>query len=88
MNSVTLDWMDLVVIVSTFASCAAVGWFAAGLARRFETLKPMKPLTPVVDVQQIEVTVVDRGWKRWRRAARIDVDRSQSSPRKILSLLG
>ena len=64
-----------------------VGWFAAWLVGRFETVKPVEPVAPVVDVQQIEVTVVDRGWKRWRRAARIDADGFQGSPRKILSLL-
>ena len=87
MNSRTLDWMDLAVILSTFASCGVMGWFAACLVRRFEPAKPIKPVAPVVDVLQIEVTVVDRGWKRWRRAARIDADGFQGSPRKILSLL-
>jgi hypothetical protein len=87
MNSVTLDWMDLVVILSKFIGCAVVGWFAARLVRRFETVKPMKPVAPVVHVQQIEVTVVDRGWKRWRRKDRIDAGGFQGSPRKILSLL-
>jgi hypothetical protein len=86
MNSVTLDWMDLAVILSTFVSCAVVGWFAACLVRRFETVEPMEPVAPVVDVQQIEVTVVDRGWRRWRRKDRIDADSFQGSPRKILSL--
>jgi hypothetical protein len=88
MNSVTLDWMDLAVILSTFVSCGVVGWFAAWLVSRFETVKPMRPVAPVIDVQQIEVTVVDRGWKRWRRrTAGTDADRFQGSPRKILSLL-
>jgi hypothetical protein len=87
MNSVTLDWIDLAVILSTFVSCAMVGWFAAWLVGRFETVKPVEPVAPVVDVQQIEVTVVDRGWKCWRRKARIEADGFQGSPRKILSLL-
>jgi len=69
MNSVTLDWLDLTVILSTFAACAVVGWFAACLMSRFEIVKPMEPVAPVVDVQQIDVTVVDRGWRRWRRTA-------------------
>jgi hypothetical protein len=86
MNSVTLHWMDLAVILSTFASCGVVGWFAACLVRRFEVVNPIEPVAPVVDVQQIEVTVVDRGWKRWRRTAGTDADRFQGSPRKILSL--
>ena len=69
MNSVTLDWMDLAVILSTFVSCAVVGLLAAFLMSRFEAVNPMEPVAPVVDVQHIEVTVVDRGWKRWRMKA-------------------
>ena len=89
MNSATLDWLDLTVILSTFAACAAVGWFAARLMNRFEVVKPIKLMrAPIMDVQQIEVTVVDRGWRRWRRTAGADEDKSQGSPRKILSLTG
>ena len=58
MNSVTLDWLDLTVILSTFAACAAVGWFAARQMNRFEVVKPMEPVAPIRNVQQIEVTVV------------------------------
>ena len=86
MNSVTLDWLDLTVILSTFAACAVVGWFAGCLINRFEVVKPMERVAPVVDVQQIEVTLVDRGWRRWRRTAGAGADRFQASPRKILSL--
>ena len=74
MNSVTLDWLDLIVILSTFASCAVVGWFAGYLMNRFELVKPMEPVAPIVDVQQIDVTVVNRGWRRWRK----DSDRKLS----------
>jgi hypothetical protein len=69
MNSATLDWLDLTVILSTFAACAAVGWFAARLMNRFEVVEPMEPVAPIRDVQQIEVTVVDRGWRVRRRPA-------------------
>ena len=86
MNSATLDWLDLTVILSTFAACAAVGWFAAYLMNRFEVVKPVEPVAPIMDVQQIEVTVVDRGWRRWRRTAGADEDKSQGSARKILVL--
>jgi hypothetical protein len=86
MNSVTLDWLDLTVILSTFAACASMGLFAACLMNRFEVVNPMEPVAPMVEVQQIEVTVVDRGWRRWRRTARAAADRFQGSPRKILSL--
>jgi hypothetical protein len=37
-NSVTLDWMNLAVILSTFFSCAVAGWFATCLVRRFVTV--------------------------------------------------
>jgi hypothetical protein len=70
MNSVTLDWLDLTVILSTFAACAVVGWFAACLMNRFEVVKPMEPVAPIVDVQQIEVTVVDRGWRHLTKIGR------------------
>ena len=87
MNSVTLDWLDLTVILSTIAACAVVGWFAACRMSRFEVVKPMEPAAPAMDVQQIEVTVVDRGWRRWRRTAGTGVDRFQGSPeRSSLSL--
>jgi hypothetical protein len=82
MNSVTLDWLDLTVILSTFAACAVVGWIAACLMNRFEVVKPMEPVAPIMDVQQIEVTVVDRGWRRWRRTAGTGVDRFQGSPER------
>jgi hypothetical protein len=86
MNSVTLDWLDLTVILSTFATCAVVGWYAGCLMSRFEVVELMEPVAPIVDVQQIEVTLVDRGWRRWRRTAGADTDRFQGSARKILSL--
>jgi hypothetical protein len=86
MNSVTLDWLDLTVILSTFAACASMGLFAAWLMNRFEVVKPMDPVAPMVEVQQIEVTVVDRGLRRWRRTARAAADSFQSSSRKLLSL--
>jgi len=86
MNSVTLDWLDLTVILSTFAACAVVGWFAGCLINRFEVVKPMEPAAPIVEVQQIEVTVVDRGWRVRRRTAWADKGKIQGSPRKILSL--
>ena len=41
---------------------------------RFEVVKPIELVAPVVDVRQIEVTVVDPGWKRWRMAAGTDAD--------------
>jgi len=82
MNSVTLDWLDLIVILSTFASCAVVGWFAGCLMNRFELVKPMEPVAPIVNVQQSEVTVVNRGW----RTAGANEVKIQDSPRKILSL--
>ena len=69
MNSVTLDWLDLTVILSIFAACAVVGWFAGCLINRFEVVKPMEPAAPIADVEQIEVTVVDRGWRVRRRTA-------------------
>jgi hypothetical protein len=68
MNSATLDWLDLTVILSTFAACAAVGWFAARQMNRFEVVKPMEPVAPIRNVQQIEVTL-DRGWRVRRRTA-------------------
>jgi hypothetical protein len=86
MNSVTLDWLDLSIILSIFAACAVVGWYAGCLMNRFEGVKPIEPVTPMVDVQQIEVTLVDPGWRRWRRTAEADADRSQGSARKTLSL--
>jgi hypothetical protein len=86
MNGVTLDWLDLSVILLTVAACAVVGWFAARLMSRFEVVKPREPVAPVVEVQQIEVTVVDRGWRRWRRTAGTAADNFQGSPRKTLSL--
>jgi predicted TIM-barrel fold metal-dependent hydrolase len=70
MNSITLDWLDLTAILSTFAACAVVGWFVACLMNRFQAIERTEPVTPIVEVQQIEVTVVDRGWRRWRRTAR------------------
>jgi hypothetical protein len=91
MNSVTFDWLDLTIILSTFAACAVVGWYAGCLMNRFEVVKPIEvvrpiePVAPVVDVQQIEVTLVDRGWKR-RRTAGPDASKFQPSARKILSL--
>ena len=69
MNSVTLDCLDLSVILSTFAACAVVGWFAACLMSRFEVVKPTEPAAPVANVRQIEVIVVDRGFGRRRRTA-------------------
>jgi hypothetical protein len=86
MNSVTFDWLSLTVILSTFAACAVVGWFAARLMNRFEVVKGMEPVAPIVEVQQIDVTVVDRGWRRWRRTAGANADGFQASPQKILSL--
>jgi hypothetical protein len=86
MNSVTLDWLDMIVIFSVFAACAMVGWLAACLMRRFEVVKPREPIAPVEDAQRIEVTVVDRGWRRWRRRAVAEANRVHGSPRKILSL--
>jgi hypothetical protein len=86
MNSVTFGWLDLAVILSIFAACALIGLFAARLMNRMEVVKPMESLAPMVEVQQIEVTVVDRGLRRWRRTARAAADTFQGSPRKILSL--
>ena len=86
MNSATLDWLDLTVILSILAACAVVGWYAGCLMNRFEAVKPMEPVAPIMEVQQIEVTVVDRGWRRWRRTAGADEDKFQGSSRKILSL--
>jgi hypothetical protein len=86
MNSVTLDWLDMSVIFSVFAACAMVGWLAARLMSRFDVVKPEEPAAPVEDAQRIEVTVVDRGWSRWRRRAVAEADRVQGSSRKILSL--
>ena len=85
MNSVTLDWLDLTVILSTFAACAVVGWFAACRMSRFEVVKPMEPVAPIRNVQQIEVTL-DRGWRVRRRTAGADEGKIQVSPRKILSV--
>jgi hypothetical protein len=85
MNSVTLDWLDLTVILSILAACAVVGWYAGCLMNRFEAVKPMVPVAPKVDVQQIEVTLVNRGWRRWR-TAEAEADRFQDPVRKILSL--
>ena len=79
MNSVTLDWLDLTVILSTFAACAVVGWYAGCLMNRFDVVKPIKRVAPIVDVQQIEVTLVDRGRSRWRRTAGAEADRFQGS---------
>jgi hypothetical protein len=76
----------LTVILSTFAACAVVGWFAALLMNRFEDVNRMEAAEPIVEVQQIEVTVVDRGLRRWRRTARAGADKFQASPGKILSL--
>jgi hypothetical protein len=87
MNSVTFDWLALAVILSTFAACAVVGWFAAYLMNRSKVLKPMEPVAPIVEVQQIEFTIVDQGWRRWRRTSRANAKRFQASPRKILFLL-
>jgi hypothetical protein len=84
MNSFTVDWLDLTVILSTFLTCAVIGWFAACLMNRFEVVKPMEPVVPILDVKQIEVTVVDRGWRRWRRTAGADADRFKGSPPKVL----
>jgi hypothetical protein len=86
MNSVTLDWLDLTIVLSTFASCAVMGWAAGCLMNRFEAVKPMEPVAPIVDAQQIEVTVVNRGWRCWRGTEGAGADRFQGSPRKILSL--
>jgi hypothetical protein len=89
MNNVTLDWLDMIVIFSVFAACAVVGWLAACLMSRVEAVKPREPrepMAPVEDAQRIEVTVVDRGWSRWRRRAGVEANRFQGSPRKILSL--
>ena len=86
MNSVTLDWLDMTVIFCVFAACALVGWLAACLMSRFEVVKPREPMASVEDAQRIEVTVVDRGWNRWRRRAGVEANRFQGSPRKILSL--
>jgi hypothetical protein len=87
MNSVTLDWLDLTVILSIFAACTAVGWFAACQMNSFELIKPMEPVAPIVDVQQIEVTVVDRGWRvRRRRTAGPMRAKFKVHPEKILSL--
>ena len=86
MNSVTLDWLDMIVIFSVFAACAVVGWLAACLMSRVEAVKPREPMAPVEDAQRIEVTVVDRGWSRWRRRAGVEANRFQGSSRKILSL--
>jgi hypothetical protein len=86
MNSVTFDWLSLTVILSTFAACAVVGWFAARLVNRFEDVNRMEAVEPIVEVQQIEVTVLDQGLRRWRRAARASADKFQASPGKILSL--
>lgn len=87
MNNVVFDWLDLIVILSTITACAVVGWFASRLMNRFEAIQQIEPVAPAVDVQQIEVSVVDRGWRRWRRIARTDADSFQgSSNRKILFL--
>jgi hypothetical protein len=86
MNSVTLDWLDLTVILSTFAACAVVGWFAARLMNRFEFVKPMEPVAPIRDVQQIEVTVVDRGSRVRRRTTGSMRAKLKVHPEKILSL--
>ena len=86
MNSVTLDWLDLTVILSAFAACASMGLFAAWRMNRFEVVKPRDPVTPMAEAQQIEVTVVDRGLRRWRRTTRAAEDSFQSSSRKLLSL--
>jgi hypothetical protein len=86
MNSVTLDWLELTVILAAFAACASMGLFAAWLMNRFEVVKPTEPVAPMGKVQQIEVPVVDRGLRRWRRTARAAADNFQSSSRKLLSL--
>jgi hypothetical protein len=86
-NNVVIDWLDLTVILSTITACAVVGWFGSRRMNRFEAIKQIEPVAPVVDVQQIEVSVVDRGWRQWRRIARTDADRFQGpSNRKILFL--
>jgi hypothetical protein len=82
MNSVTFDWLSLTVILSTFAACAVVGWFAARLVNRFEDVNRMEAVEPIVEVQQIEVTVVDQGLRRWRRAARVSADKFQLHPER------
>jgi hypothetical protein len=85
MNSVTLDWLDLTIILSTFAACAVVGWYAGCLMNRFQVVKPIEvvrpiePVAPMVDAQRIEVTLVDRGWRRWKRTAVGDADGFQGS---------
>jgi hypothetical protein len=82
MDSVTLDWLDLTVILSTFATCALMGLFAAWLMSRFEVVKPTEPVAPVVEVQQIEITVMHQE----RRTARAAAGSFRGSPRKFLSL--
>lgn len=86
MNSVTLDWLDLTVILSILAASASMGLFAARLMNRFEVVKPTEPDAPAVEVKQIELTIVDRGWRRWGRTARAAAERFQGSPRSVLSL--
>jgi hypothetical protein len=44
---------------------------------RFEVVKPTEQVAPMGKVQQIEVTVVDRGLRRWRRTARATADTSK-----------
>jgi hypothetical protein len=73
MNNVVFDWLDLTVILSTITACAVVGWFASRLMNRFEAIQQIEPVAPAVDVQQIEVSVVDRGWRRWRRIAKTEI---------------
>jgi hypothetical protein len=87
MNNVVIDWLDVTVILSTITACAVVGWFASRRMNRSEVVKQTEPVAPIVDVQEIEVSVVHRGWRRWRRRARTDADRFEGpSNRKILSL--
>jgi hypothetical protein len=83
MNSITLDWLDLTIILSTLAACAVAGWYAGCLMNRFDDVKPMERAVPIVDVQQIEVTLVDPGWRRWRKTAPADAARSQGSVRPL-----
>jgi hypothetical protein len=85
MNGVALDWLDLTVILSTLAVCAMVGWFAAGLMGRSAVFEAREPVAPVVDVRRIEVTVVDRGWRRG--IARTRADRDQAPSGQIRSLI-
>jgi hypothetical protein len=53
MNSVTLDWLDMIVIFSVFAACAVVGWLAACLMSRVEAVKPREPREPMAPLSQL-----------------------------------